>query len=212
MTKNMLPNIFNALDEQVMKYFTKIALNFEKRGHSKYDLCNILSFTSLFTIEALYSRYTGHDPKYSIIRATGCSLGIGIGRHMVDNNERKKYDTIMKTEMVLSLEDQVNFEWREKYRLPLLVSGATFIGKGILEVIGGKIIGDSQQITYGVLDIIGGYGLSAFVSSLYIKDTNPKFLDKQTKIEKLLNLIGDHISRQIGSYLPAPELSPIHIK
>ncbi len=203
--------IFDALDEQLMKYHTKIAGTWEKKGHSKYTLSTLLSASSALTTPALLVRYT--DRNSIIYGAYSGITGVFYCDHWKDNHNKKNDDyDILDEEKAESLDESNKKQIRKFFRFPLFISGLFHIGKGAVELTSSYFNGDGQTMREGTIDMAGGYGLISLSSALYIKDTDPKILEKSTVLEKLLENANECIKESIDSILPQPELKPVSME
>ncbi len=96
-------------------------------------------------------------------------------------------------------------------RLPVFAAGATLMGKSGYEIINHFVNGAPvENNTYNQL----GYGwyLLSTASSMYIKDTNPKLLDKSYSLVEYLKKAGNAIKKKVSDLLPSPAPQPVPVQ
>ncbi len=102
-------------------------------------------------------------------------------------------------------------KYNQIIRLPLILSGFGMIGKYGLEFIEGNLNAESNYF------LMYGLGNISLASSMYLKDKDPKLLEKQPMWKDAFNLIRngyENVADKIGGIIPQPEpqLIPLESK
>src|SRR3989344_2482562 len=177
------------VDEQMLRGYTTISNKFEEKGENKYVLAAWASASSFFSFGIYQFGYklieimngTSEEASFSSLvgaTAVGFLLGVDFTRLI----EEFKYQNISKTTGT-KVKSPPGLEIYRKItaavRLPLLVAGAYALGLSCKESIESLISWSSEPLTLDTLkNTLLGFGAASLASSIYIKDTDPKLLDK----------------------------------
>ena len=151
--------------------------------------------------------YSAFPPNLSILLANICGIsggislgGLTLGEHftgvreengklMIDNKYFYFLDNLGKT-----------------IRMPELISGIGFTGKSVFDLYNSFANNDSSSLSEGLENLSLGISLVSNSSAWYIRDSNPKVLDKKSLLKQA--------SEKIKSYLPQlqPEVKPLPVK
>lgn len=95
-------------------------------------------------------------------------------------------------------------------RLPLFAAGLGLVGTGLYSLIHSVVNGGQTVLNNPYEQVVGGLGMLSLASSMYLKDQDPKLLDKQPFWKKVY----DTLREKVNSLLPPPipELKPIPVR
>jgi len=193
------------VDEEVLRYHTKLTTKWEDMGGNKYVLAQIASTPSWFLIlgsnipinfKNLLAYLLSTDSAVNI-------LGM-INPKIVEKEPTSDYVTrnsfIYVTEKI-----------RESTRLPMFAIGTGLVIKSGFSFYN-HFINNELILEEGLSDLSFGIGLLGISSSEYIKDSNPKLLDKELldkepSWKKVYGLAKEKLS--LLSPEPTPEPVPI---
>ncbi len=190
------------VDEQVLRQYTKLAKKVEARRISKYKLASYLNITAagfsipasiLGFLSAISSKRSAYGGGGALCVFTNMIYATGINKEM----ERAE-----KLEMVYGVKDSCieSLRWCDRVlRLPMLLTGIYFLGDGIIDIYrslkGGNIaINDAITQSSYLLNIL------LYASAQYIRDTDPKLLQKEPLWKKAYNWCKE----KAGSLVPQP--------
>lgn len=199
---------FKYPDEQILRYYSKLTKKWEDKGHSRYSLAHgfnlpplsyILTAPFLETLETTtLDFYLG--PILGFFQ--GAVTGMDFSRNVLEPFMKK--DTTNGTishfyPMSHFYEKTTNFS-----RLPFFLAGAGLMGKGAYEIFDYVKTGNGSPNS-AFSDLLAGYLLFGVSSSIYVKDSDPKLLDKEPFWKTAYN----KIKGKIDSLIPQPEPIPI---
>lgn len=180
MTDKKANGIYKELDDRVRTWYTKKTLAYEKRGGNRYNLTRGLGFGAMSAIPGFVAA--------SGIADTALADGyysiafLASGYDIMDSDTRKEtsHDTI---EAGQAIEYDPLGHGYERFcvqaRLPALIGGIGAIGTGAAMAIDGVMHRDSGQLSSAMPCVLAGLQLLALASSYYIKDIDPKLLEKE---------------------------------
>ena len=155
------------VDEQISRSFTSAIVQWETKGHSRYSIA--CSLTVGYYIAGMAANFN------SIL------LGSFGGWDLSSNLTKQPYGTKEDTSSNVRAINPVNTFFKmvdRTIRLPLFLAGIGYMSTGIYGVI--SSIGNADSgMTESISKIEAGSSLLAMASSLYVKDINPKILEKQ---------------------------------
>lgn len=181
------------VDEQVHRQYTRFGKNWEDDGHSRYSIAIPLT---------LYSLIAG-----TMLKIPPFLTGSFLGWDMSSNLTKRPYgtkDDVSSDAITISASDEFFKKVDRAVRLPLFAAGVGYMGKGIYDFVNSIVSGDIFGIGSCASDFGIGSSLFAMASSLYIKDIEPKLLDKEPFWKRAYNLAKEKLS----SLAPKPALQP----
>ncbi len=193
-------------DEQVLKQYAKLTTKWEERGRSRYSLahiCQLSSFVSsiLSATSPLYSR-TFSLPIVFI-------QGTDLARNIFEPYQKRDVcDDGTLTEPSDNL--YLYKKFADCTRFPFFLVGGTLIGKGIYDLFDYWKTGNSESLQDGAFYILFGYKLFGTASSMYIKESNPKLLQKDPFWKTAYNWCKEKITEFVPQ--PTPQPLPISVK
>ena len=193
MTLKDLLKPFKAVDEQILKQYSKLTKKWEDKGRGRYSLSNLFNIPSFIVGLGGYNTGWVHGWNFSndnIVKAYG-----------KDFNVQENSSKVEDGNPIIKAIDRAT-------RMPLLITGIGFAGTGLYEVISGLYSGDNQCIPKGFDYLSTGISFIGGSSSQYVKDSNPKLLDKKpfwkTTYEKVRDKVKDLVPEQNPFPAPAP--------
>lgn len=194
------------VDDQLLRRYTGLTKKWEGRGHSKYSLSlplNILamgSFTSyidslqnIFSIGSLYTFPNATNFTQSL-------FGIVHGNH---NGIRSNGDNFSIESPFLYIFNKVS----EAIRTPELVAGISFIGKGAVDIYN-YFANNEPSLLEGIQNLSIGTSFVSNASATFIRNSDPKILDKDSLLKKTYKGIREKIDSLLPSPQPIPETKP----
>jgi len=213
MSLESLLKTFKWWDEQVQKQYTKVGKEWEDTGHSRYSIAIPLN------VAWYYLSWESGIPRLP--------SGFLFGWNMMNDTTQRPYgtkDKAVQDTLEESLADHI-FNNILKFidksiRLPLLITGVGFAGKGIYHIINSMVTGDTNGLSELGNDFKAATAFISVASSLYIKDIDPRLLDKQPVLnqeyrwdkEKIIPLVPQpspqssttQIYPTLGNYVQSP--------
>ena len=184
------------VDEQILRQYTKITKKWEDKGHSRYTLSNMINIPSLILTGGLGDPY---------------NMGFFHGWNLVSDNITKPYgrdfnvqessSRVEDGDPIIKMTDRVT-------RLPLMIAGVGFTGLGLYEIVSGFWNRDNQNLSEGLVHLSHGLPFIGIASSQYVKDANPKLLDKKPFWKKAY----DWAKEKVGSLAPQPSPQPVPVQ
>ena len=190
----------NWLDEQVLRQYTKLAKRWEDKGGNIYHLSSALGLPAKALI------ITGGDNFF------GGYAGLGIDFLLYNWDWAYNFDGLMghikeqdTTDSTISLDPHIEFykKVNRRVRLPTLLSGIGLVGKSAYDFVNYFANGvpfDNSSLGSFTL----GLGLLSIASSQYLKDRNPKLLDKQPVWRNAYDWIKNKIGSLTPQHVPLP--------
>lgn len=195
------------VDEQILRQYTKAAKKWEENNWNKYSLTTALSLGGYIAIilhpsDPEVKRHIAEADFVDMLPAyTIATSYMGLLAHDIIHSLENKYN--QKTEETSGeiAEDKLNYLTKKIHRLarlPVLgygVSGFYRFGASVAEY--GINAFDEYSASFVV-----GLAFSTLASSMYIKDSDPKLLDKQPFWKKAYNLIKEKIGSLASQPVP----------
>lgn len=197
MTLEALLKPVKSVDTEIHRYYTKFGKKWEDQGHSRYSIAIPLS---------LYGGVMG--------------FGLNLNQHLVgwflgwdtwSNLSKTPYGTKENFSLgAITINRSGNFlkTIDRIARFPLFAAGVGYMVKGTYGVVHSIAHGDNSELGNSVSEIGTGSSLFAMASSLYIKDIEPKLLDKQPFWKTAYHWAKEKVS----SLAPQPAPQPIPIQ
>jgi len=161
-------------DQQVLRSYTKQAENWEEKGRSKYSLAHLYNLTATaanmtFMLQAdLY-----------LVMGTGLLAvqSLDFGRNYVKERYESEVNDGATAKAPLGYEFSKNIS--TVARLPMLVTGAALMIKGIAQLADYLQTKNPESVMNAMYLCSFGYALMGTASSMYVKDSDPKLLEKK---------------------------------
>jgi len=203
MSSNSSPKLLKFLDEQVLKQYTKLGkkLHLDK-GKRKYKVGLGLFLLATMSSSQASKTFGGialHVGSYVLIRCNDFLYSV---KGVLDNIP----DSVSDTDAI----DPILY-FHKKYnsaiRLPVLIGGVGLVGKFGVELFNNVVHGAPMD---SLSPFYLNYGLSLIfsASSMYIKEMDPKLLEKESLRKKIKNWAKD----KVNSLLPQPTPQPVPIR
>ena len=161
-------------DEQVLRYYTKKTEEWEGKGRSRYSLaqiCNgIASFSNAFYMAALSGSLVFGVPLLSMQM-------VEVMRNIYE--PRYKQDTSTGENAALPKQLEILQSIAKYTRFPLFLSGAALLVKGVVDMMTFAATKETEPLANALENLSLGYALLGTASSMYIKDSDPKLLEKK---------------------------------
>ena len=205
MKSNILKPI-KAMDEEVLRQYSKVAKNWEGKGRNIYHLANVFRFSGVVGSTGSLIIY----PQIFPINAArgflqGGDIGINTGNLMLgDKNSVSNGATTKENPLIENLN-----KIQKLIRLPSFVGGVGFMGKGAYEIASSIKTGDYSQMNEALFDLSFGYSLFGHASSIYLKDRDPKLLDKVPFWKKAKDKLVDKVKSIDWNPSPQPDAIPV---
>jgi len=182
------------IDEDILRGYSKLTKKWEDKGRSKYSLSGMFDIVSVPTIifPALLSPTNiAIAPLLGYICGTSSAMSI-------DGIMNKEHSTGVKEEnRKLIVNNKYHYfldNLGKTIRAPELIAGASFMGKGIFDLYNSFANQDTSSLSEGLGNLMLGTSLASNASAWYIRDSNPKVLDKKPNWKKGLEKLIDYIS------------------
>lgn len=177
-------------DEQVLRQYTKLTKKWEAKGRSRYALSNWVNIPCL-----MFNLANGVDDTF-ISAFQGHNLG--------SDTVTKPYGEDFTVSSTKAKKNNLPVFVDRLTRLPLLVTGMGLTGFGLYEVITGFYNKDNQTLSEGITKIKHGVPFLGVASSQYIKDADPKLLEKEPFWQKVYSWAKEKVSSLAPQPLPQP--------
>lgn len=155
-------------DEQVLRQYTKQVMEWEEKGRSRYSLAFIYGMSSLACL------IIGEPHSYLLGSWQGSDMARNLFEPRVKKDSTDGSIVKHKTGPILDVYTKIG----EFTRLPAFVAGLTLMGKGGIEIIDYIRNKNAESLNEGLYSLCIGYCFFGTASSIYIKDSDPKLLDK----------------------------------
>lgn len=198
-----------AIDEEILRNYSKITKKWEDKGRNKYKLsmmCNIPTwFFGIGTSELLYT-----------LGISGYSKGYDCGQNLIGllTGEHNKGTQEQKNGFVVTNPYFYNMEKIMKLiRMPLFLGGSASMIKGAINLYNSFANNEQTALGEAFQDFQLGVTFLGLTSSIYIKGSDPKVLDKKSLWDKTKDLAyntKEKIKDLIPNPAPIPEPIPIY--
>ncbi len=191
-------------DEQILRYYSKLTKKWEDKGHSRYILAHAFNLTATgsFHINDLFGKNIFNHPNW------GWFFGADLVLNIFEPFHKKNV-----TDGTITEDPNPVSRFYKKglnlLRMPFFVMGTGLIGKGIYDVFDYVKTGNNDSLNSAFFDLSTGYSFFGLSSSIYIKDSDPKLLDKEPFWKTTYNKIKEGIDNLAPQPepIPAPALS-----
>ncbi len=191
------------VDKEILRQYSKITKRWEDKGRSRYSLSNFINVPSLLlTGGLLVGRIIEGYPLLL--------LAVNQGHLLADDNLTKSYgkdfnatdsERVMDREYILVAYDRF-------VRLPFFGTGVGYVGCGLYEIISGLVSVDGNSVSNGMQNTLHSLPFIGIASSMYIKDGDPKLLEKEpSEVKAFFKGIYKKAKGLLPS--PSPTLQPV---
>ncbi len=203
-TLEILKKPFDYLDEQVLRQYTKVGTKIPEK--------NLYKLTSGMQFYGIVGTSTASD-SLGLPIVAGFIEGMVIHGpdfcHNINGLLGMIDDNASSDAIVVNPDIEFFKSYNRKIRLPVFLAGIVFLGKGIYD-IANYFINNEPLHSNAALDIISGTGFLSFASSMYLKDRNPKLLNKVPLWKRAYNSIRDKINAKVPALKPVPIPVQVH--
>ena len=201
--KGIKKRTWDTADELAVRQYSSILKESEKKGGSRYRLANLLNLSGFgMTMASLSLGTPALIAYYGIMTHVH---GMDFVRTMFESrmsNQVTSDGTKVETSKMVSLYRKV----AKAVRLPGLVSGLGFMGASAASLIDHIKTGNPSSLHDAMFQFSTGYGLFGVASSMYLKEADPKMLDKAPSWSEAL----DKAKRKLED-LTSPPPEPVRI-
>ncbi|MEK6830043.1 MAG: hypothetical protein AABY15_08050 [Nanoarchaeota archaeon] len=189
-------NTYDKLDETILKQYTKLTKKWEEKGRSRYGLSAMFGFPG-----AVFGIFSVNNPLYPIFLGLNNSLdivGLMSGNH--DGTEENGERRIIQDSSAYYANKFLN-----KARLPLFGLGVYLVGKSGFELY--DYLANSSNVNLENIreNTLNGLSFLLSSSSIYIRNSNPKILEKAPMWKKAY----ESLKEKILSPKPLTEPAPV---
>ncbi len=187
------------VDKQVLREYTKLTKKWEAKGRSRYALSNWINISS-----SIFILTNGvNDIPISLF------MSLFIARNFAQDNVTKPYGSELNvSDSAIAERSNLPVQIDRVIRLPFLLTGLGLTGFGLYKAMSGFYNKDNQTISEGITNIKHGVPFLSVASCYYIKDADPKLLDKAPFWETAYSWAKDRLS----SVAPQPTPQPVPVK
>ncbi len=190
-------------DEQILRYYTKITKKWEDKGHSRYSLsliCDLIS-PAMYVPSASYFYFVSPTilPFMFIVHSTSLALSLS-GINSGDHSNMEEKDGKFTINQASHFYNKIGAA-----RMPELIMGASFAGKGFYDIYNYFSNYHPPSLSDGINNLLLATSLISNASAWYIRDRDPKILDKAP----FWKTAYENIKKNIESSIPQPIPGPI---
>ncbi len=189
-------------DEQILRYYSKLTKKWEDKGHSRYKLAfplNMLATSSLLTIAGVGGLSTNFISLYKW--PNGLNFALSFWGLIYGNTPEVKNNGDS-----FSIENPAIYlfnKFGKLIRTPELFAGLSFAGKGAYDIYN-YFSNNDGSLNEGINNLLWGVSLFSNASAWYIRDSDPKLLDKAP----FWKTAYDKVKEKVKSLVPSPEPIP----
>ena len=208
-----MKNPLKYLDTATLKQYTKIAKAWEDKGHSIYTLSTAVGMPSYTILGGCLGAAGQHllgNGFYGIIPHIGLYSWDTV--YNLNGLSGKIKNESVSDEMAMDDSELLNKKINRTVRLPTFLIGASFIGYSAYNVC--RFFASNEPLDPNIYGYsIIGMGLLGMASSQYLKDRNPKLLEKQpSKLKAKIKEFAIMMKNLIPSPIPAPQMNLKHMQ
>ncbi len=195
--KEFKQNTWDKLDETILKQYTRLTKKWEEKGHSRYSLAHMfnLSASGIITFTGNALNPTGGIPLVLL-------LGSDFARNLLEPYFKKDI-----TDGVTAAPNPDLYIYKkvaDVTRLPFFVSGISLMAKGGINLANYLQTQNSNTLNDALNDLSLGYTFFGTASSMYIKESDPKLLDKVPVWKQAY----ESLKEKVKGFLPQPTPKP----
>ena len=190
------------LDEWILRQYSKPVKKWEDKGHSRYKLAfplNMLATSSLLTIAGVGGLSTNFISLYKW--PNGLNFALSFWGLIYGNTPEVKNNGDS-----FSIENPAIYlfnKFGKAIRTPELITGISLTGKGAYDLYN-SLSNNDGSLSEGVSNLSWGVSLFSNASAWYIRDSDPKLLDKAP----FWKTAYDKVKEKVKSLVPSPEPIP----
>lgn len=198
------------LDEAVLKQYTKFTKRWEAKGRSKYTLAGLLQLPTI-TTALITDSGLGAYPDLGTFALESLCLIEGLATCSLDMDEKYHLNS---EEVAERKKSGLNtyFNVSKGIRLPLFISGVGLIVKGGLDLMDYIRTQNPESLKESLFDMSMGYTLLGNASSMYVRDSDPKLLDKTPAWRTAYDFVKGKISGLVPQPVPQPVPIPVPVR
>ncbi|GEM_PF-1815803 len=185
------------VDEQVLRGYTKAIKKYEEKGYDKYKLSLLLTVSSFLirtSTGVIWYKEIAEAYRELYKTAGFCFSGLSGIDVGITINQYSDKEITTETKVELSPTTVFGKKITKTVRLPLLIGGLGFLGNGAANLIDYIKTRDNQSLSWGIHHLLQGYSMVSLASSIYIKDTNPKLLEKKPFYKTAYDWVKEQLS------------------
>ncbi|MDP3734722.1 MAG: hypothetical protein Q8R37_05830 [Nanoarchaeota archaeon] len=195
-------------DEQVLRQYTKLTQTWEKKGRSKYSLAHILNGSSIVCFGFTNEFYSEDIPNLFLL--VGPWQGYDFARGLIESSFKKDVTDGPIAKDTIDFIIDIYKAFTVPTRFPALTAGITLLGKGIVELIDYIKNKNTASLSDSLFSLSLGYSFFGTASSIYIKDSNPKLLDKAPFWKNAIDYVKEKVMSApqpvpVQDYTPIPK-------
>ncbi len=189
------------VDEQIERQYAKVRKSIDDKGINVYLVATFMNISVLFTYPMIKTIPVGF--------AAGTYAGMDMNRNIVGLFKIKRDNVTDGKSVAVYKDDNIFGKITNSLRLPVFLTGVGFMSTGIYQSIDGYLLSkDSQNAGEGMKNMFTGLGWLCQASSVYLKNSDPKLLQKDPFWKTAYNWAKEKLSE----FVPQPTPVPIPIK
>lgn len=193
------------VDQTILRQYTRLTNRWEEKERSRYMLSNWFNVPS-FLIQFGFGNGAGFIPFFHGMNFSSDNIIKPYGK---DFNIEEGSSRVEKRSSSLIMIDRLT-------RLPFFATGVGMVSVGLYGVVSGYYTRDNQSLSEGLTHIVDGISFFGVASSQYVKDSDPKLLDKKPLLKTAWDKVKDgyhHAKDKIKAKIPEPQpaLEPIPV-
>jgi len=188
------------VDEQVLRQYTKVGVKLHlDEGNRRYM---VAAPVSLFS-----GAFFGYGFHYFLPETPSTIAWWPM--HLVDwlysyLGMRGRFNDDYSGTKAVHPVQELGRKYNSKIRLPIFLTGAAMVGKGVVDITNYFISGEPIPESTPAVFNIGG-SLLGLASSMYIKEIDPKILQKKPFWQRALDAIKEGYQNVVGGLAPQPQ-------
>lgn len=197
------------LDEEISRPYARLTKKWEDKGHSRYSLsgaCDIFSGLLIYQLIPNLS-YRKEIPSQILGGSIGFSAGdslcgfYGLNLSGLEEKDRKY--------VINPIRHAIN-KFIKLIRMPELATGVGLAGKGAYDIYNYFHNGE-PTLNDGVNNLLFGASFISNASAWYIRQSDPKILDKKSVFKKAFEKAKEKMGELIPSPTPIPDFKPAYV-
>ena len=197
------------LDEEISRPYARLVKKWEDKGHSRYSLsgaCDALNFSLASIARNVFPQELKDIASYFAlpVGASSAQSILGIIRGESSGSKEQNGKQIIKSPILYSIN-----KLGKAIRMPELISGIGFAGKGTYDIYD-YFKNGNPTLNDGINNLIFGTSLISNASAWYIRDSDPKVLDRKSVFETAYDKVKKKIEGLIPSPQPIPDFKPAY--
>lgn len=190
------------IDEQVLRYYSRLTKEWEKKGRSRYLLGHMFNGSALASLLASNFLHGGFNP-YCL---TGFLHGNEAASLVAGQSEKPN---IEGETTALNPYPHLMDKFSKFVRLPVLVGGITHAGIGIFSLVDYIKTNNPDSLNSAMYNLAAGYSFIGNASSRYVRHSDPKLLKKDPFYKTAYNWARKTLEKAIPQPIPEPVPVPV---